>query len=217
MPAEYAVIGLGQFGQAVVESLTEDGQAVLVIDRDPARVEALATTVDAAAAADATDEESLRQLGVPAMTSVVVAIGAGAVESSILTTALLRQLGVPRIVARAVSTLHARVLHAVGAHEVVNPEEEMGRRLAERLAHPTIRERLQLGDAVLAEVDTPARFVGRSLKQLNVRARHGVSVVAVRSGADVVANPPPDRPFAAGDVVLVVGTADSVRALARLA
>lgn len=217
MSSEYVVIGAGQFGRAVAQSLTALGQSVLVIDVDRERIEEMVGDVDAAVTADATDERALQDLGVAGISTAVVTIGTESVEASILTTALLRQLGVPRIVARAINTLHARVLQSVGAHEVLNPEEEMGRRLAARLAHPTIHEQFELGNAHLAEVELPERFVGKSLKELDMRRHHKVTVMAVRRGEQVLASPDAEMTLASGDVLLLIGAPDAVHAVASLA
>lgn len=211
---EFAVIGLGRFGRSLVTALQANAQSVLAIDIDRERVEALADQVDAAVVCDTTDEEALASLDLERMSCVTVAIGERATEASILTTALLRQIGIPRIVARSFNELHARVLRSVGAHEVVNPESEMGERLAARLANPNIVDRLSLGDAEIAEVSAPERFAGRSLGELDLRNRTGVSVLALRRGDQVIANPAAAEEVASGDVLVLLGREDAVRKLA---
>ena len=114
--------------------------------------------------------------------AVVVAMGAHALESSILTTALLRQGGVSHIIARSTNDLHARVLRAVGAHEVVDPEAQMGQRLAEKLTHPNVIDELELGDAIVAEVEVSTAMLNRSIAQLQIRNRYGATILAVRRG-----------------------------------
>ena len=131
--ADYCVIGLGIFGRAVVLSLKAEGQAVLALDSNQEEVDRMASELDTVVCADATDEEALRELRIERFGCAVVAIGAESMEASILVTALLRQFGVPQIVARSLGTLHARVLRAVGAHQVVSPEWEAGQRLARQL------------------------------------------------------------------------------------
>jgi trk system potassium uptake protein TrkA len=138
-------------------------------------------------------------------------------EASILTTALLRQVGIPRIVARSLSELHGRVLRAVGAHEVVSPEREMGQRLARRLAEPGVLERLELGeDAQLAEVAAPESFIGKSLVELEVRRQFDLTVVAIRRADTVRANIAPGDRIQAGDVLVVIGDPAGVHRLATL-
>ncbi len=215
---EFAVIGLGVFGRHVALNLVRRGQSVVAIDRDPDEVEALAAELDATVCLDATDERALRELGLERVSCAVVAIGAESMEASILTTALLRQLGVPRIVARALDELHARVLFAVGAHEVFNPELEMGERLARRLAEPNVLERLDLGEgAQVAELEVPEQLAGQSLVDLDLRRRFGVSVVAIRTGDRVRATIDGTERLEGGSVMVVIGSPDAVRRLAKLA
>jgi trk system potassium uptake protein TrkA len=216
-PGEIAVIGLGRFGRALVTALVAEGQSVLAIDLDPQRVELLADVADEAMALDATDEDTLAGLHLERMSCVVVAIGGRATEASILTTALLRQLGVPRIVGRALNELHARVLRAVGAQEVINPEAEAGRRLALRLANPGIVDQIALGDATIAEVETPAAFYEQSLAELDLRNRLGVTVLAVRGEGSLRVNPAATERLAAGDVLVVLGLPAAIKRLSALA
>lgn len=214
MPGEFAVIGLGQFGRAVARSLAAQDQPVLAVDQDLEIVEEFDTVVDAAVQADATDEEVIEGLRLPRMSCVIVAIGVNSMEASIMTTALLAEKEVPRIVSRAINGLHERILRAVGAHEVVNPEREMGARLARRLAQPSIVDQLDLGEAELAEVEAPEAFVGRTLADLDLRRAHGVSVMAIRRGDDVEPNPRADETIESGDILVVIGSTEHVNRLA---
>lgn len=211
MIGEFVVVGLGMFGRVVALGLARANQHVLAIDIDEDEVRSMAADLDAVVQADATDEAALRELRLERMTCGVVAIGAESMEASILATALLRQIGVPRIVARSLSDLHARVLLAVGAHEVVSPEVEMGQRLAHRLSHPSILDRFDLGDsAELAEVEIPAQFVGKTLVQVDVRRQHGLTVVAIHRGGRIIANPDRHEELRPGDILVVIGSAGAV-------
>lgn len=214
---QFAVIGLGQFGMSVARNLSRMGESVMAVDLDQELVDEVAIDVDVALRADATDERTLAELELETMSCVVVAFGAASLEASVLTTALLRQLGVPRVVARAVSDLHARVLRAIGADEVINPEEEMGRRLASRLSQPTILEQLDLGDSSLAEVEAPEAFSGKTLAELKMRNKYGVSVMALQRKGSVIANPLGSEMIQSGDILIVVGAVASIRRIAALA
>jgi trk system potassium uptake protein TrkA len=216
MGREYLVIGAGQFGKSVAENLTRLRQSVLVVDIQQKIVESIADEVDAAVTADATDEAALVELEAASVTTAIVTIGTEAVEASILATALLKQLGVPRIIARATNPLHARVLHSVGADEVIAPEEEIGRRLATRLAHPTIKDQLDLGSASLAEVRVPEKFAGRSLRELNIRQRYNVTVIGIQRGGQIMPSPRADEKLSGSDVLLIIGTPDAVQAVADM-
>lgn len=218
MARQFAVIGLGVFGRQVAIQLKQLGHDVLAIDLDEGLVNSVSETIDGAVRADATDESALRELHLEAVSCAVVAIGAEAVEASILTTTLLRQLGVPHIVARAVNTLHARALRAVGAHVVVRPEAEMGERLARRLAQPNVMERLELGpDAELAEIGIPGDFIDHTLIDLEVRRRHGVTVVAIRRGDRILSTLEGTETMRSGDVLIVIGTSRAIEKLATRA
>lgn len=218
MSSEFAVIGLGIFGRSVARGLTRLGQRVLAIDTREKEVQNISSEVDAAVIADATDESILRSLGVDRTGCAVVAIGMDSIESSILTTALLQQMGVPRIVARAVDRLHARVLTSVGAHEVISPEREIGERVARRLSQPRIVDHFDLGGEVeVAELELPEAWVGQNLLELELRRRFSISVIALRRGATVRSPVDPETPLASGDFLVVVGLAKRISRIATLA
>jgi trk system potassium uptake protein TrkA len=217
MAGEFAVIGLGQFGMALAKNLAAQGQSVLAVDNNMEHIEEIKDEVDAAVCADATDEDALYGLRLEQISCVVIAIGAHSMQASILATTLLSQMGVPRIIARAVSELHARILNAVGATEVVDPEQEMGLRLARRLSQPSIVEQLQLGNATLAEVEAPQVFVGQNLIDLDLRNRFRISVLAIRRGDDVNVNPRAHDEIESGDILVVIGQPEAVNEVASLA
>lgn len=218
MSGDFAVIGLGQFGRAVALHLVEQGAAVLAVDVDPERAKLVESSVDAVVVADATEEAALAELGLERMSCVVVAMGLRAKDTSIMVTALLRQRGVRRVVTRATSELHGRVLLAVGAHEIVNPEQEMGARLAHHLANPHVVDQFALGrDLVVAEVEAPETFADRSLRELGLRQKSRVTVVLVRRGGRVISTIDPDERLASGDMLVVLGPPDAVRRFAAYA
>jgi trk system potassium uptake protein TrkA len=217
MTGEFAVIGLGQFGQAIATHLASQGQSVLAIDKDMAHIEEIQDDVDAAVQADATDKSALYGMRLEQMSCVIVAMGAHSVEASILATALLKEMGVPRIIARASNDLHARILRSVGASEVIDPEQEMGLRLARRLSQPSIVDQIDLGNAELAEVEVPEVFVGRSLADLDLRNEYKVSVLAIRRGDDIDPNPRAEDHLDSGDILVIIGRPEAVNRIAALA
>ena len=217
MAGEFAVIGLGQFGMAVAKSLAAEDQSVLAIDNNMDHIEEVQDMVDAAVQADATDEEALYGLRLEQMSCAIVAIGVHSMESSILATAILKEMGVPRIIARATNELHARILSSVGASEVVDPEEQMGRRLARKLSHPSIVDQFDMGNAELAEVTVPEAFVGQTLAELDLRNQYKVSVLAIRSGNDIDANPRAEDRLESGDILVIIGRPVAVNRVAALA
>ncbi|MBD3160850.1 MAG: TrkA family potassium uptake protein [Candidatus Eisenbacteria bacterium] len=217
MSAEFVVIGLGTFGRNVALNLARAGQSVLAIDRDEKEVRALSTELDSVVCVDSTEEAALRELRVERMSCAVVAIGGESMEGSILTTALLRQLGVPRIVARAMTELHGRVLRSVGAHEVLRVEAEMGQRLARRLAQPNILEWVDLGpQADLVEVEVPESWVESTVSDLDVRRTHGFSILAIRRRGKVRAVLEGVEVLKSGDRILAIGPPEAIKKIGSL-
>jgi trk system potassium uptake protein TrkA len=209
------IIGLGQFGMALARTLTDRGVEVLAVDRNPSLVQDAAAFVSEAACFDATDEESLARADPIRRDLCVCAIGNEAREASIIVTALLRQMGARRIVARAGDDLIERILRLVGAHEVVNPERAFGQRLASRLLYQDIVEELPLGsDLMITEVRPPPALVGRSLAALRLPERFGINVVALRPiGGGATMQPDPERPLANDDILVVVSRSEAIRKL----
>lgn len=212
MQRQAIVIGLGQFGMSVARALAERDVEVLAIDLLEERVRAAAAHVAEAARLDATDTEALRQTSPDRRDICLCAIGDDAREASIICTALLRQMGATRVIARANDEVHARILTLVGAHQVINPEREFGERFVNHLLHAGIRGEMRIGEGVLiSEVDAPGAFVGHSLGQLQLPRRFGVTVVAIRKGAsDTIVLPEADTVLQSGDVLVLVGRQGSV-------
>jgi trk system potassium uptake protein TrkA len=215
--AEFAVIGLGRFGRAVVHNLALEGQDVLAIDRDAARLKLVEREAESTLCLDTTDEAALSSLPLSRMATVVVTIGSRAPEASLLTVAVLQEIGVPRIVARAFDPRHARLLRELGAHEVLNPEDEMAQRLALRLANPGVSDQIRLGDARVAEVELPEAFVGSTLEELALPARYEVAVLALRRRSETILDPDPTERIESGDRGILVGPAVSLERIAALA
>jgi len=224
MELKVAIIGLGVFGRELALRLVQRGVSVLAIDRDRALVEAIKEDVTGALIMDATDEAALHEAGIDSMPVVVCAIGNEHVEGSILTTALLYKLGVRRIIARAGTQLHARILKQVGAHEVLNPEEAMALRLAHQIARPGLEEILPLEHGVcVAHIPVPEQFVGNTLAKLDVRRRYGINVVGIQhmaatgngdtEAATMLFQFSPRDRLRDGDRLLVVGREDEIQAL----
>lgn len=184
----------------------------MAIDRDLELVESIEPDVDSGVSLDACDEDSLRGIEIGSYDCAIVAIGEDHMEQSILATTLLRQIGVPKVVARASNELHARVLRAVGAHEVLDPLAEMGQRLARRLANPDLLEELEFGEASVAEVSARPEFYETSLSELNVRGEYHVNVLAIRSeSSGFNAAPDGQDVIEEGDTLIIMGSPDNVR------
>ncbi len=206
MKKQAIVIGLGQFGMALSRALTERGVEVLAVDTSEERVRLASSFVTEAACFDGTDEQSLIRSSPERREVCICAIGDDARDASIICTALLRQMGAKKIVARANTDVHARILRLVGAHHVVNPEREFGERFASQLLHDSIIGELMLGeDLLITELKTPLSFVGKTIESLPLTRRFGVTIVAIRRQAQArVIIPEPKERLEADDVLVVV-------------
>lgn len=215
MNRQAIVIGLGQFGMSIARTLAERGVEVLAIDVREERVRLASAFAAEAAAFDATDTEALARTSPERRDVCVCAIGDESKESSIICTALLRQMGAQRVIARANDDLHARILKLVGAHQVVNPEREFGERFASTILHERIVGEMPLGsDLLITELRPPAAFVGQGLKALDLQRRFGVTVLGLRrAGEEGVSVPDPSDPIRDTDVLIVASRSGSVSQL----
>jgi trk system potassium uptake protein TrkA len=212
---QVAVIGLGRFGSSVARTLASSGCEVLAVDVDEARVKAIADEVTDAVRANALDDEALRSLGLRNFEVVVVAIG-HEVEASILTTVLLKEMGVPKIVAKAQDDLHGRVLQKVGADIVVFPERDMGVRLAHTLISRNVIDEIQIStDYSIMEIQAPPRFLDRSLKELELRQRFGLTVLAIRRADRIIVSPDAEQTLEEGDILVTLGQPEKLESLSE--
>ncbi len=178
---QFAVIGLGRFGSSVARMLAEKGHQVLAIDSRADRVQDASSYAAQSVQVDASDEKGLRAIGIESVDCAIVSIGGVNLEASILITVILKDIGIKEIVAKTVNELHTKVLRKVGATRVVSPEREMGVRLANSLISPKILEQIELSpDYSIIETLPPKEFIGKSLRKLEIRARYGVTVVAIK-------------------------------------
>ncbi len=177
------VVGLGRFGQAVCERLTELGESVIGVDRVRARVEEMSEVIDLAAQLDATDEDALVKAGAREADIAVVAIGES-IEASILATTILIGLGVPVVTARAQNALHARALARIGASRVFFPERDLGQRVADQISHPVLAQFTELpgSDFLVGEISPLEEMTGKSLMELEFRTRYNAVILLVKRG-----------------------------------
>lgn len=205
MSKQFAVIGLGRFGSSVARTLFEMDYEVMGIDENEERVNENIQYVTHAVVADTTDEHALREIGIRNFDVVVVSIGAD-IQASILTTLILKELGVKKIVAKAQNERHGQVLYKVGADRVVFPERDMGVRVAHNLISANVLDFIELAeDYSVAEVVVAPAMVGKTLRQLDIRAKFGVNVIAIKSGDKFNIAPSPDNLIQENDVLVVIG------------
>jgi trk system potassium uptake protein TrkA len=219
---QFGVIGLGRFGSAMAMTLTELGHDVIGVDGDESRVQQLADVITHALQIDATDEKALRAAGIQDVDVAVVSIGEN-IESSLLVVMQLRDLGIATIVAKAVTPLHGRILEKLGVSRVIFPEREMAIRIAHSLVLPNVIDYIELSrDFSIVEVPAPAAFVGRSLKQLELRPRLGLTLIAIKRQSDdsgaVVTNiaPAADETIRPGDILALLGGNEKLNQLDQL-
>lgn len=213
----FLIVGLGRFGRSVARKLCELGNDVLVIDRNADIVQHIADEVTHSIVGDATDEAVLNAAGARNFDCAIVAV-ASDIENSVLATALLKEAGVPYVIAKARSSLHRLVLQRVGADEIVFPEEEVGFRLARTLSTRSFLEYVSVTeDFSIAEMPVPEKWVGKTLIQLNVRAKYGVTVLATRAkdSEELSLSPNPSAPLSADIVLVMIGTNEDLEKIGK--
>ena len=212
----YLIIGLGRFGSSVARQLCQLGAEVLAIDVRNDLVQQIAPDVTHAVVGDAQDKEVLRALGAGHFDCALIAIGDD-LAASVLTTMNLKELNVPYIVCKAHDETHRRVLEKLGVGRVVIPEQEHGARLARSLHSHNVLDYIELSEAYgILEIPAPKSWVGKTLKELNVRAKLGVNIIAVESDGKTNVSPAADYCIQAGDMMVVLGENYALEAVQKL-
>jgi len=214
----FIIIGLGNFGTSVAETLHDLGHDVVALDRDPSRVDGLARIATKAAVGDGTELQALRRIGAEDADAAVISTGDD-ITASAMAVLVLRDLGVRELYVKVISREHARLIEKLGVTETVFPERDSGMRLGKRISSQLLLNYVPLGaDFSLQEMAVPDRWVGKSLRQLQLPRRHSISVVAVH---DVLVDrmqpvPDPDAPLKESDTLIVAGTDVSLAKAAQL-
>jgi trk system potassium uptake protein TrkA len=180
MRSKFAVIGLGKFGSSIARALANNGAEVLAIDKLPEKVEEIKDEVAYAVAFDTTDAKSLRAQNIHEMDAVVVAIGED-FEAMLLTTVKVMEMNVKRVIARAANRQQRIILEKVGVKEILSPEDEVGKTVAEMLLHPTLKSFLRLPDDYeIVEIDTPPKIANKTLGEIRLREKYNINLVTIR-------------------------------------
>ncbi|APC41726.1 potassium channel family protein [Clostridium estertheticum] len=213
---QFIVIGLGRFGTAVAETLYALGNDVLAVDSDEEVVQNISDSVTHSVQVDANDENSLRALGIRNFDCAVIGIGDN-IQSSILATVLAKELGVKYVITKATNALHAKVLYKIGADRVVFPERDMGERVAHNLVSSNILDYIELSpDYSIAEVVSPIEWHNKTLRELNIRAKYGINVMAIKRNNDVDVSLSADNIIEPGDIIVAIGSIEELNALENL-
>jgi trk system potassium uptake protein len=213
---QYAVIGLGRFGTSVAHKLFDAGQEIMGIDINEEKVEDAESIVTHAVMADSTDEDALKSLGIRNFDCVIVAIG-NDMQSSILTAMLLKELGVKKVIAKALSKHHGKVLEKIGVDWIIYPERDMGERVAHQLLSPNVLNYIELPrDYNIEEIKLPESMEKKSLREIDLRSKYNVSALAIVSNGDIIVSPSPDQIINKGDIVVAIGNRNDLAEFANL-
>ncbi|MFC4387258.1 potassium channel family protein [Gracilibacillus marinus] len=207
MKREFAVIGLGRFGGSICRELSAEGMDVLAIDIHEDKVNEFKNIAAHAVIADTTDENVLKELGIRNIDHVIVAIGDN-IQASILTTLMLKELGINKITVKAQNDYHEKVLNKIGADHVVHPERDMGRRIAHSIISTNILDHLELSDDhSIVEVKAGKKMHGKTLLELDIRAQFGCNVVAIKEANEkgINVSPMADQQLVKDDILIVIG------------
>lgn len=210
------VIGLGRFGSSVAIQLEKKGYKVMAIDVAPEKVHQVADYVTLAICADVTNEEAMNDLGIGNFDIAVIAIG-HSIEASVLATLWAKDHGVDRVIAKAFNESQGRILEKIGVDQVVYPEKEMGRQLANNITLNSITDAIELTDEYsIAEIPIVDSWVGENLITLNLRGKYDVNVIAIKRGNTITMNPKANAPLKKGDVFVLLGSNKMLKKLGQI-
>jgi trk system potassium uptake protein TrkA len=214
----FAVIGLGNFGFHTAKALYEDGNEVVAIDSDRARVQSVDPHATEAVVLDATDKESLKSLGLEHMDGVIVSTGTK-ISTSILICLYLQEIGVKKILAKALDEDHGKILKRVGATEIIHPERDMALRVSRALSRPNVLDFIPLAeDFEMVQVGPPSEFIGKNLKELNLRALYNVHIIAIKElvPENFVLVPPASFVIKDSDILIILGKSQDIKRIRAL-
>jgi len=214
----FAVVGLGNFGFHAAKALFEDGNEVVAIDTDKVRVQAIDPYSTEAVVLDAADKEALKSLGLENMDGVIVSTGTK-ISTSILICLYLQENGVKKILAKALDEDHGKILKRVGATEIIHPERDMALRVSRGLSRPNILDFIPLADEFdLVQVVPPRDFIGKNLKELNLRAKYSVHIIAIKElvPENFLLVPPANFVIKDSDILIMLGRSEDIKRIKAL-
>lgn len=214
----FAVIGLGNFGFNMAKALYAEGNEVIAIDTDKAKVQTISPNCTEAIVMNATDNEALKSLGLENFDAVIISTGTK-ISFSLLICLHLHEMGVKQILVKAIDDDHAKILLRVGATDIIHPERDMAIRVARGLSRPNILDFIPLADEYdLIQVGPPTAFIGKNLKEINLRAKYNVHVIAIKELApeNFVLAPPADFVIKDSDILMMLGKSEDIRKIKAL-
>ncbi len=209
----FLIIGLGRFGAALAKELCRLGHEVIAVDKNEEAVSKIADYVTHSIVADVRDEEVLRSIGARNLDHAIVAFSDN-IQDNILITLMLKEIGVKDVISKGGNALHVKVLKKIGADRIVFPETDMGIRLAQTISSGNIIDFIEISDNYsIIETNSPRKWIGNSIKKLDIRAKYGINILAIKSqdGRTISISPSPDYVIKAGDVLVVVGSNDDLQ------
>jgi len=210
---QFVIFGLGRFGVSIATTLADAGYEVMVVDKSEEKIQEISPFVTHAVQADASDMDTLMSLGIRNFDVGIVAIGKD-IQASIMITLLLKEIGISNVVAKASTEIHQRVLQKLGADRIILPEYEMGRRVAANLIAGNIIDYIQLSpDYSIMEVSILPEWSNSTIKDLNVRGKYGINIIAVEHEGGINVSPEPGYVLAPDDILVVVGNNKSLQEL----
>jgi len=202
---EFVVFGMGKFGTSVAKALADNGCQVMAVDSEQSKVEEIAENVTYAVCTDVTDAEAIHSLGIRNFDGAIVAIGEN-LEASVLVTIIAKEMGIPYVLAKAQSELQAKVLKKVGADKIIFPEKESGIRIANNLVSGNFFDAIELSAKYsMMDLDVPEEWVGKSLRELNLRATKKINIIGIKQEGEFEITPDPDAPLTADEVLVIIG------------
>lgn len=213
---QFLVIGLGRFGTSVAKNLFSMGHDVLAIDIDEDIVQEISDSVTHAIQLDATDESALKTIGINNFDVAVITIGSN-IQASVMITLVLKELGIKFIVCKGDSDLHAKVLYKIGANRVIQPEKDMGTRVAHNLASSNILDYIELSpEYSIIEVEAPREWYNYTLKELSLRRKYGLNVMAIKHDNKIRISLTAEDVIRENDIIVAMGSSEDLSKLERI-
>lgn len=207
---QFFVAGLGRFGKSVATTLEKMGYDVMAMDSDEEVVQDLSDTLGYVVCGDCSDEKSLNAIG--AGNADIAVVSVGDLSASLMTTLLLKEMGVKKIVVKALGTVHGKMLQKIGADKIIYSEKEMGIRVAHNLISPGIVDYIEMENNItILSIHVPTEWIGKTILDLDIRRKYNITVVAIKRGGDMFVNPRPDMQMGKEDMLVILGDSESVK------